>query len=308
LSGKTRVNLPNIERALEALHHLLCANDGDRISEIATQLLGPNRHWASQRLWAFYEALRRRSSPINEQRQVLSLITQLDPDDHKAWRFLGECWQREGGNQSAKALDAFERALALYPGYPQYLANVGKCLLAQGESGANDFLTRLASHRMQYPGAIDDVVVSIESACLQKTQSGPAASVVRRTQIDVGSLNPALYCAEADYQRASGNFEEALRLLDLARERGCADDYTQSIRATVLAAMGDGEGASIVRRCQIDAGSRNPVFFASEAEYQQACGNFDEALRLLDLARQRGCADDYTESIRAKVLRQQQGN
>jgi len=303
LSGKTRVNLPNIERALEALHHLLCAGDGARISEISTQLLGPNKHWASQQLWAFDEALRRRGSPIIEQRQVLSLITQLDPDDHKAWRFLGECWQREGGNHTARALDAFERALVLSPGYPHYLANVGKCLLAQGESGAHDFLTRLANHRVQYPEAVNDVVVSIESACLQTTQSGPAASAARRIQIDAGSRHPALYTAEADYQRACGKFDEALRLLDLARERGCANDYTESIRATVLTAMGDGEGASARRRTRIDAGSSNPALYSAEADYQLANGDFTEALRLLDLACERGCVDDYTENIRAKVLR-----
>ena len=299
LGTTKRISQINIERALEAFHHLLCAGQADGIQNIAIELLGKNLQWVHQRLWQYDDDLRARSAPIAEQRNVLDYITQLDPEDHKAWRFLGECW----GQQSSEALRCFRNAHELNPGFPQYLANLGKALIRQGAAGATEFLDRLNTVRQTHPEAVNEYVIAIQAHALATAGSGPAASALRQTQIDQGTRNPVFYNAEAEYQLSLGQHAEANRLLDLAKQRGCADSYTESIRAKVLEAQGDGPAASALRQTQIDQGTRDAAFYNAEAEYQLSLGQHAEANRLLDLAKQRGCADSYTESIRAKVAR-----
>ncbi|MEO8729852.1 MAG: TIR domain-containing protein, partial [Rhodoferax sp.] len=299
LGNTKRITQVNIERALEAFHHLLCAGQADGIQNIAIELLGTNLEWVHQRLWEYDENLRARHAPIAEQRNVLEYITRLDPADHKAWRFLGECW----GMQSPKALECFRRAHELNPSFPQYLANLGKALIHQGAAGAMEFLDRLNEVRQQHPEAIDEYVIAVQADALAIADSGPAASALRQAQITQGDRNPAFYAAEAEYQFSLGEHTEATRFLDLAKQHGCANGYTESIRAKVLEAQGDGPAASALRQAQITQGDRNPAFYAAEAEYQLSLGEHAEANRFLDLAKQRGCADAYTESIRAKVQR-----
>ena len=127
------------------------------------------------------------------------------------------------------------------------------------------------------------------------------ASQLRREQIEAVSLNPAFYNSEAEYQLSLGQSDEALRLLDLAQQRGAADDYSVSIRATALANSGKVQAASQLRSEQIEAGSRNSVFYNSEADYQFSLGRSDEAQRLLDQVRRLGIANGATRSIQAKL-------
>ena len=126
---------------------------------------------------------------------------------------------------------------------------------------------------------------------------------MRQAQITQVARNPAFYNAEAEYRLSLGERAEANRSLDMVTQRGCANAYTESIRAKVLEAQGDGPAASALRQARINQGDRDPTFYVAEAEYQLSLGEHAEANRFLDLAKQRGCVDAYTESIRAKVQR-----
>jgi hypothetical protein len=54
---------------------------------------------------------------------------------------------------------------------------------------------------------------------------------------------------------------------------------------------------------RIRAGSRDPVFYNNEAKAGLDAGDARGALEILDCAEQNGCADEYTDAMRAKVLR-----
>lgn len=83
------------------------------------------------------------------------------------------------------------------------------------------------------------------------------------------------------------------------------NDHVTVIEAECLAKTGLGDAASRLRRARIDAGSGHPALYTAEAEYLISCDLLEEATRLLDLAKKRRASDDYTESIRARVLEEQ---
>jgi hypothetical protein len=101
----------------------------------------------------------------------------------------------------------------------------------------------------------------------------------------------------------AGEPQAALAVLNQAEERGIAGDFTLSIRATALAASGEAVAASQLRQEQIDAGSRNPAFYADEAKFLLETGQPLEALAVLDQADERGIANEVTKSIRESVQR-----
>jgi hypothetical protein len=297
LGRSARVTLPNIRSASEAVYHFLRAERLDRVFELERRLLSRNlldelREW-SRRLHA--------EKRDRENRRVLELILAIVPNDAPAHRFMGESIETLHGKGHADALSHYRRAWELSPSYPQNLANLGDCLVARRQ--ANEFIKLVENlDRTTADQGVNDHVTAILAKALSATGRTKDGSALRRKHIDAGSRHAAFYNDEARYQSEQGNHDEALRLLDLAQKRACADEYTESIRATVLERKGDKAAASALRNKRIDAGSTNAAFYADEARYQSERGNQDEALRLLDLAHKRVCANEYTESIRATVL------
>ncbi|MDC7696216.1 hypothetical protein [Vogesella indigofera] len=109
------------------------------------------------------------------------------------------------------------------------------------------------------------------------------------------------YADEAKARLEAGNTTGALEILDLADERGVGNDFTHSIRASVLQKTAP-ESAAALRMEHINAGSRNAAFYSDEAKARLEAGNTTGALEILDLADERGVGDDFTLSIRASVL------
>lgn len=233
LNGSTRISQPNIQRATEAFFHLLQAQQHERLEEISRNLFGPNPDWVCRQLWDYDERLFEQKAPAKSQQQVLTLITQIDPNDHKAWRFLGESLRKTEGSRSPAALNCFEHAHRLDPSFPQYLANLGDALIALGHEGAVRFLKQLTQAKEQHPESIDSYVTFIETEALSLTNQEAQASALRQSQIDEGSLNLAFYTAEAEYQASIGHVAEALALLDLAEKRRYANAFTTAIRAKI---------------------------------------------------------------------------
>ncbi|HKS41759.1 MAG TPA: hypothetical protein VJX74_14185, partial [Blastocatellia bacterium] len=100
-----------------------------------------------------------------------------------------------------------------------------------------------------------------------------------------------------------GDTQGALEILDWAVKNGCADDFTEAIRANTLQQSGQAKQAAALRMEKIRTGSRNAVFYNDEAKARLDTGDTQGALEILDLAARNGCADDFTEAIRASVLR-----
>ena len=294
-SSRRATNL-NVERALEAFHHLLAAGDADRVRGIAVGLLTGNLEWAKQRIEALYRYRFNSSAPIILQRQALEYWAALAPEVHMVQRFLGECWAKEEGRGSTKALKCFEAACQLRRDFPQYWANLGRTLLAQGEDGARDFLQRLAALEQDCPKAIDDHVRSIQSDCLKMVGDPKQAAALRMAKINAGSRDSVFYADEAKARLDAGDTAGALELLDLADKNGAADEYTESIRASVLQRT-DPAQATALRMAKINAGSRDSAFYADEAKARLDAGDTAGALELLDLADKNGAADEYTRAI-----------
>ena len=126
----------NMDRALEAFYHLLAAGAGDRVQEVAVELLSGKLDWALKKIQRFYEHLYQTKAPVPEQAKALEYWLALDPQEHKAWRFLGECHTKMAGWGSAKALHCFEQACKLLPSYPKYWANLGRAMREHGPDSA----------------------------------------------------------------------------------------------------------------------------------------------------------------------------
>lgn len=150
----------------------------------------------------------------------------------------------------------------------------------------------------------DEHTVSIRGNALELAGRGDEASKLRLLQIDSGSRKEIFYTEEANWQlsKKPPDVHEAMRILTLAEARGCASDFTISLQAKALEALGRAEEASELRQRQIAAGSANAVFFVSEAHWQLRKHDANEAIRILDLASQRGCADEHAASVRASAL------
>ena len=303
LRGSKRLTNVNITRAVEGFYHVVAAGDSSRVQAIAVDLLRGNAEWARRTMKDLQERLFARGAPREEQLAALLYRAALDENDHAVQRFLGECWQKVEGAASQKALECFENACRLNPDYPQYLANLGKTLLARGPQGASAFLSRVALAERDYPRAIDSFVRAIQAHCFAMMGATQPAAALRMTEIRAGSRNAAFYNDEAKARLDAGDATGALEVLDLAQTHGAVDNYTWSIRASVLQ-QSDPTAASALRMAEIRAGSRNAAFYNDEAKARLDAGDATGALEVLDLAQTLGVADDYTLSIRASVLQQ----
>lgn len=367
----------SIARAVEAFHHLVAADQPNRLHEIAPNLIAGRRDGALERLWVVCDALHTSRRPREELEVVLRVILDLDPSSHKALRFLGETLQGVRAPGDGEAIVCFRRALDLRSDFAPYLCNLGVALKATGEAGAREFVKLVDAARRESPAAVNDQVVAVELQCLATlSPNSDVPSQRRLARIDAGSQHEAIYTDEAEWQlrRRPPDAEEALRVLDLALHRGChgefagvararalevlgrdeeaqgirtdlirkgsrsaaiyhaeamsllrrlrpdparalevldivdrlqcGDEYTVSIRANALALAGRGEEASKLRLHRIESGSRSEVFYTEEANWQLSKRPPDsqEAMRILALAEARGCATDYTVSLKAKAL------
>lgn len=287
LGTTTRVSQLNMLRAVEAFHHLLEAGHLQELSRIAPVLLGPQRGWAYRRLLDHDEILRERAV-VQGRQHLMEYAVLLEPEDTLAWRIVGETRRKLDGDASPKALEAFQKAYALDPTQPAYLANLGKSMLSQGKEGAARFLELVERARQHYPATVNDYVVSIEADALDRVGDGPGASRLRRAYIDHGSRNPVFFGAEAQYDIDRGKPQAAVELLDLARVRDCMNDHLVSILAVAFEKLARGPEASELRKAKLRQGVRNPVLLIAEAEYQLSIGNVDAARRLADDAQEGG--------------------
>ncbi|MBJ6726551.1 hypothetical protein [Geomesophilobacter sediminis] len=303
LGGSHRVTNTNIARALEAFHHLVSAGDGGRVQTVAVELLAGNLEWARHRIERYSFHLYDTNAPISKQREALEYWVVLEPDNNKLHCFLGQCWQKEEGTGSQKALDCFKEACRLREDYPPNWANLGKALLARGRDGAVDFLQRLERVEKDCPQAIDGHVRAIQANCYKLAGKDVEAAALRMERIRGGSLDAIFYNDEARARLAAGNPSGALEILDLADKTGCADEFTAGIRYTIFQQTDPAQAATL-RMERINAGSQSTIFYFQEAKARLDAGSPFGALDILDLADKNGCSDDFTISLRCKVLQQ----
>lgn len=257
LGGRKRHTQLNIERALEAFYHLLEANEGGQIHGIAVELLSGKLDWATKKIKKFYEYLFQSSAPIKEQMKALEYWRHLDPQEPRAWAFLGECHVKLDGWGSDEALRCFEEACVLRPNYPNQWANLGRALRARGPTGAQEFLTRLEVVERDYPQAINNHVRAIQADCLVATGQIAQARRQRQQAIQMGTADIAFYAAEATASLAENKPLAAIAVLDKARQLGISDDYTEAIYANALETNGDAEKALALRAAKIAQNSPN---------------------------------------------------
>jgi tetratricopeptide (TPR) repeat protein len=297
----------NTERAVEAFHHLVAADQPNRLHELAPNLIAGRRDGALERLWLLCDALHASRRPRQELEVVLRVILDLDPSSHKALRFLGETLQRVRGPGDGEAIECFRRALELRSDFAPYLCNLGVALKATGEVGAREFVELVEAARRESPAAVNDQVVAVELQCLSVlSPHSDVPSRRRRARIDAGSLHEAIYTDEAEWQlrRRPPDPAEALRLLDLALHRGCNSDFAAVSRARALEALGRDDEAQSIRTDLIRRGSRDAAVYHAEAMSLLRRPRPDpaRALEVLDIVDRLQCGDEYTVSIRSNAL------
>jgi hypothetical protein len=301
LQGQRAMIEANIRRALEALYHLEQSGGGERIAEIAPELFGRRPDEAATMLWRLEEQLNKRGQD-NGVRVTLEYLITINPEDHRAMRFLGERRRKLYGPKDQQAFLLFRSAKNLDPDFPIYWSNYGHAAIDCGADAITQFLAEIgnAPHRV----IKDDYFAAIRATALQAAGRGDEASRLRQEKIDGGSHNAVFYCDEAKYLLDEKHDPDgALAVLDKAHKNSCANDFTEAIRATALHAAGRGDEASRLRQEKIDGGSHNAAFYCDEAKYLlDEKHDPDGALAVLDKARKNGCADDFTEVIRAMTL------
>ncbi len=297
LAGSNRPSLLNIERALESFHHLLCAGDGDKITGIATTLLGGHKEWALQRLWKLSDQLHNSKAPVHSKRSILQFIIQLDPTDHKAYRFLGESFAHKEGWASPQALAYFKKACELRGDYPRYWTDLGNAASELGGEEAQVFLEHLDAAVKIYPSAENEAVTFARSKCLVALGQHDAASLVRMNQIRGGSRHPQTFSAEVGYRRARNEFESALEIIEVSKKRGCYDIELRAKHAEILRDSGDKETASKIRNECIAEGISNPVTYVDEAVHLLSKEQPNDAIAILERARTLGLRDDHITAV-----------
>ncbi len=301
--GRSHVTLINIERALEAFHHLVASGNEAGIREIAVALIAARQEGALDRLWLLCNAQFRGGAEDKDLEKVLRYILHIAPNDHKALRFLGECIQRTRSRGDAEAISCFRRACELRPTYPPYLADLGVALLASGVDGASEFLSIVDHARKAHAQAINDVVVAVELDCLQTASPHTEEASTRRQQlIAAGTRHSAFFGVEANWLIGKNEPERALAVIDTAIARGCMDDVLTVLRAKALHAAGRDNEASEVRRSAIQHGSREPSVYLVEARWQWARRNFRAAGIVLEQLWAVGLDSDEATEIHAKIL------
>lgn len=147
----------------------------------------------------------------------------------------------------------------------------------------------------------NDVLVAVKANVYEQLGRHYEASAIRTSRIVQGSSNPALYCAEAKSRLAKGCPEAALDIIFLARKRNIVNDYLVAVQANALVEAGRPEEATVIRLRQIEAESRNSVFYNDEAKFRIRSGDVDGAREILTLAVFRNCANKYTSILWDKV-------
>jgi len=304
LRGQTALMDANIRRALEALYHLEQGGQGERVAEIAPSLFGRRPDETVMTLWRMEERLIDQGQH-DKVRIVLEFLLKVSPDDHRALRFLGECRRRLYGRKDREALELFRQAIRVQPGFPRYWANYGNAAIASGnEETLAEFLAEVA---VAPDGARDDYVAAVQATALHAAGRDDEAAKLRQERIAAGSLNPAFYADHAKWLLDKKNdANAALKVLEQARQRNCADDFTEAIYATSLEAIGRDDEAAKLRQEKIAAGSLNPAFYADHAIWLlDRKDDAETALKMLELAGRRGCENDVTRSIRDQIVRQE---
>ncbi|MGE5343053.1 MAG: metallophosphoesterase [Candidatus Omnitrophota bacterium] len=151
-----------------------------------------------------------------------------------------------------------------------------------------------------------EFTVSVKASVLEAKGDEQGASDLRRYQIDAGSRHSAFYNDEANYLLRKGRYDDALAIINQAEDCQCANEYILSVKASVLEAKGDEEGASRLRRHQIDAGSRHPAFYNDEANYLLRKGRYDEAIEFIKKAESCRCANEYIKTTKDRILREKE--
>jgi Flp pilus assembly protein TadD/energy-coupling factor transporter ATP-binding protein EcfA2 len=301
LAGSYRLTNLNIERSLESFHHLICAGDGDKVTRIAVALLGGHEGWALQRLRKLCDHLHDSKASIKSQRGILQFIIQIDPKDHKAYRFLGENFVHDEGWASSKALECFKKSCELRSDFPIYWANLGSAAAEIGGVEAQTFLENLDAAVRHFPIAENEVVTLARAKCLDALGHHEAASLIRMDQIRSGSKHAQTISAEVGYLRLSKEIGAALDLIVLSKKRGVYDLDLQAKHAEILSDSGENDTASKLRTECITKRTLDPTTYVNEAMFQLSRDLPDIAIKILERARSLGLKDNHITAVLAKA-------
>lgn len=119
------------------------------------------------------------------------------------------------------------------PGFPQYWADYGHAAIASDDK--NTLVEFLAEVAEAPDGARNDHVAAIYATALEAAGREDEAAELRREKIAAGSPDAAFYADHAKWLLdRKGDVAAALQVLEQARQRGCTDEVTDTIRTRAL--------------------------------------------------------------------------
>lgn len=146
--------------------------------------------------------------------------------------------------------------------------------------------------------------LAVRASIFEKKGELDKASDIRQKMIKAGSSDSVFYSDEAKYLSDRGKHAEALDLINRAEINKISNDYALAIKAKILSKIGKKKEASRIRIKHILINSQNPAFYTDEAEYLLQQKEYDKALEILNQAESSGANNEYTISVRAKILDQ----
>lgn len=269
---------------------------------------------------------------------------QLQTDSEIALTGLGVAWAKSG--QPTKSRSAFEKAAALRPDNPEVFNNFGAILADQGETAlAVENFQRALELKPAFPGALvnlrkaslalDQGAVALNYAW-KAVQSDPGSTALRLELVNcaMGARQPAeairalqeglaLKPGELSLEKQLGlvllsekRVQDAVPHLEIVAERSNPPDLgVLNNLAWIIATDSDpgvrnGAKAEMLARRALAAQPGNPVINATLAAALAEQGQFDEAIRGLERARQLSIEQgnsDFMQELDARLLNYRMG-
>ncbi|MDP3700153.1 MAG: metallophosphoesterase [Hylemonella sp.] len=189
---------------------------------------------------------------------------------------------------------------------------IRKELIAEGGTRSNHYVTEatflLARDKAteaiailelaQSRGLCDDYITAVLAKAYDQQPDGARrGSALRMKEINGGSCNAVLFADEIKWLRDNKRTNEAIELYSVANERNAVNSHVIANYTKALQIAGRGEDASRIRMDQIEQGSCEAAFFNDEAFWRIELRQFSVARDLMNLAKERGAFDGYSESV-----------
>ena len=115
--------------------------------------------------------------------------------------------------------------------------------------------------------------------------------------------DPIPYVDQAKALFKKQQYQEALAVIELAKQNNAYNEHTSSIEGRILKAMGSGADAIALYHSKIDAGAINPAIYNDLTQLYFEHKDYKQALAVVGQAKQNNAQNEHTISIEGRILK-----